>query len=112
MGNKTPAILISMIIVLILIFGGWTCSQSYGNVQENVKITVVDKERVNDGKSSKYLIFTKDEVFECTDSFLDGKWNSSDFYRKLKVGKTYTVKTRGTRIPFFSMYRNIVKIYN
>ena len=76
----------------------------------NVTITVMEKESVRTGKGSKYLIFTTTEVFECTDSWFDGKFNSSDFYSRIKVGQTYTVDTRGKRIPFWSMYRNIVRI--
>lgn len=76
--------------------------------QETVKVEVMDKERVIDGNGSKYLIFTKNEVFENTDSFLSLKFDSSDIYGKIKDGDTCTFDVTGLRIPFLSMYRNIV----
>jgi hypothetical protein len=74
---------------------------------------VTEKERVVNGESSKYLIFTelKDgrvRVFENTDSFIEFKFNSSDLYGKLKEGKTYELRTYGWRIPFLSKYENII----
>ena len=82
--------------------------------KENVTITVVDKERIvesgTDSVSSKYLIFTEDEVFENTDSLLVFKFNSSDIQGKLKIGETYQVRVYGWRVPIFSMYRNIIEI--
>lgn len=62
-----------------------------------------------------YLIFTKLEdgktrVFQNTDSFLEFKWDSSDVYGKLEVGKTYKIKTYGWRMPMFSAYENITDV--
>ena len=79
---------------------------------EDITITVVDKERVVDsgGGDSKYLVFTETEVFENTDCLALGKFNSSDVYGQLEIGETYQVQVYGWRIPFLSMYRNIVKV--
>lgn len=76
-------------------------------------ITVTDKERITESGSSRYLIFGEDEngdikVFENTDIFIRGKWNSSDIYGNLKVGNTYNIVVVGYRVPFFSWYQNIV----
>ena len=88
---------------------------AYHSSSEAVIITVTEKERINtatgETTSSKYLIFTDEEVFENTDKIIFGKWNSSDVQGKLKKGKTYNVKVAGWRIPFFSSYRNIIKVY-
>ena len=59
---------------------------------------------------SKYLIFTDKEVFEESDEMFRGKFNSSDIYNELEPGKTYQVKVIGFRIPFLSMYRNIIEV--
>lgn len=69
-------------------------------------IHINDKERIE----GDYLIYTEDEVFKNTDSLLFMKFDSSDVYNKLKIDGRYRVKVYGFRIPFFSMYRNIVKI--
>ena len=79
---------------------------SYKSVTE-VTITIVDKERITDGRDSYYLVFTENEVFKNSDSTLHWKFDSSDVYNKLKVGETYTVKVNWYRVPFWSMYRNI-----
>lgn len=106
--------LIILIIVLIIsYFALWY------NTIETIEITITEKERIvkksSDDISSKYLIFAEinneSVVFENTDSFLFFKFSSSNFQGKLKVGSSYTVKTVGWRIPIFSTYKNIVKIY-
>ena len=85
------------------------------NTQEYVRdVVVTDKERVitSDSKGntdSKYLIFTDREVFENTDSLLAFKFNSSDVYGSIKEGQTCTFKVVGFRVPFLSMYRNILE---
>lgn len=78
-------------------------------------ITVTDKERVNDSSSSYYLVFGKDEcgnvvVYENSDEILRGKWDSSTLQAVLEIGETYNVVLVGYRIPFWSMYENILEI--
>lgn len=79
--------------------------------KEDITITISEKQRISSEKSSKYLIFTKNEVFENTDVLLLGKFNSSDLYGKFNAGETYKVQVIGWRVPFMSWYRNIVRIY-
>ena len=82
-------------------------------------ITVTDKERIYTGSgnssSSKYLVFGDDQngnslVFENTDCFIRGKWDSSNIQGQLKVGNTYKITVIGYRVPFLSWYQNIIKI--
>jgi hypothetical protein len=78
-------------------------------------VKVTDKERIYQNDSSKYLIFADDEngetvVFENTDCIARLKWNSSNIQGQLKEGTTYNVTVVGYRIPFLSMYQNIIKI--
>jgi hypothetical protein len=49
------------------------------------------------------------EVLENEDSLIKGKFNSSDFMVNLEVGKSYTMTVNRKRIPFFSLYRNILE---
>jgi len=104
-----------IIFAFILLFAiGY--STAYVKSIQTIEITVKDKERITSGSgeslSSKFIVYTEDEVFENTDSWLFFKFNSSDFQNKLDRGNTYTVKVAGWRIPFLSYYRNIVKIEN
>lgn len=101
----------SMIAILILVIIG----QSYfiKNTSTIAISKVTGKERVvtngTDNKvESKYLIFTEAETFECTDQILVGKYNSSDVYGHIEIGKKYKFTVYGVRIPFLSQYRNIV----
>lgn len=85
------------------------------NNQETVVVKVTGKERVtssdsNGQVSSKYLIFSETETFENTDSLIAGKFNSSDFYGKIRENQTCEFVVNGWRVPFLSMYRNIIKM--
>lgn len=85
---------------------------AYYSSSETVEITVKDKDRITTGSGenidSKFIVYTENEVFENTDSWLFVKFSSSDLQNKLEVGETYTVKVAGWRVPFLSMYRNII----
>lgn len=103
-------------LILLLAIG----SQMVFNFNDTeYTITITDKERIYEGSgdssSSKYLVFGDDEnsdslVFENTDCFIRGKWNSSNLQGKIKEGNTYRITVVGYRIPFFSMYQNIIKV--
>ena len=77
---------------------------------EEVIIYVSDKEVTSKEGVKKYLVYTDGEVFENTDTVWFFKFNSSDVYGSLKEGEQYIVKVAGWRKPFFSWYRNIIKI--
>ena len=107
-------IMISAILVLSI---GYEAIFSFNDTEYT--ITVTDKERIYEGSgdtsSSKYLIFGDDDngnslVFENTDCFIRGKWNSSNIQGQLKEGNTYKVTVVGYRVSLFSMYQNIIKI--
>ncbi|TNE32767.1 MAG: DUF1523 family protein [Alphaproteobacteria bacterium] len=104
-------------VALTAVFGG-SAAYQYGT-QDHVTFTVTDKDRITTGSgesiSSKYIVSTKDasgkiEVFENTDAWLQGKFNSSDVQAELEVGKSYEADVYGWRLPFFSTYRNIVDV--
>ena len=108
------AIMIAVILVLSI---GYEAIFSFNDTEYT--ITVTDKERIYEGSgdtsSSKYLVFGDDDngnslVFENTDCFIRGKWNSSNIQGQLKEGNTYKVTVVGYRVSFFSMYQNIIKI--
>lgn len=68
-------------------------------------ITVTDKMVKND----TYLIYSEDSTYEITDSLLRLRFNSSDLYGRMEVGKTYEITVGGKRVPLFSWYPNIYK---
>lgn len=106
--------LIGIIILVVICFG--SCVINETNERE-VTVTVTEKGIKNTSKSGLYLIYCKDAtgnvcVYKIKDSLMQGKFNSSDIYASIEVGKTYTFLIRGTRIEFTSSYPNIVRIVN
>lgn len=71
-------------------------------------VVVTEKERVSSGDSSRFMVWTKDEVFENTDSFWGWKFNSADIHGKMPVGEACDFEVTGWRVPFLSWNRNIL----
>lgn len=110
MGNKF--IVTSYLLIVLLGFGfifGDTAIR-YGNNQ-TIEITVKDKYIKNGSQSGKYLIVdSNNNTYQVTDLFFKGKFNSTDIYNQLEIGKTYRVEISGKRIHIFSWYQNINKV--
>lgn len=104
--------LIILAIVLIAMFTLAPTVMHFMTMTQVNQLVIQDKERVVTGvgsaQESKYLIFTDAETFENTDSLLALKFNSSDVYGAIQIGTTCSFTVTGFRIPFFSMYRNIL----
>jgi len=105
-------IIFGVIGVFLLMIGVQVAK--YSTVTD-VVVTVTEKERIveSNGKhtTSKYLVFTENEVFEnCDDMIPFFKFNSSDIQGKLHVGETYKLTVWGWRINFLSWYRNILNV--
>lgn len=100
--------------IILMFIGSIMHSIAYYNSDELITITISDKDRITTGYgeniTSKYIIYTEDEVFENTDALFFGKWNSADLQNQLKVGETYNVKVAGCRITYLSSFRNIIEI--
>lgn len=112
--DKFIKVLIGFIIALVallLLAGLWRTFNKVSNRRE-ITATVTDKDVKNSDGESKYLVFTKTSdgetaVFEVTDSLLEGRFDSSDVYAEIEVGKTYKLDVGGSRNNFFSWYPNI-----
>lgn len=99
----------------ILSLIGWGIADVAGSYfqHSDVTFTVKDKGRVCDSGNSScyYLIYTDKGTFKDSDSLMNGKFNSSDVYGSITVGKTYNATVYGWRNGFLSMYKNIVDIH-
>lgn len=111
----TDRLIIGIFIALAIVFvvGGVIISIATNYNEQTYVATVTDKDVKNYDKSSKYLVFTKTEegetrVFSVEDSLLRFRWNSSDVYGEIEVGKTYRFTVVGFRIEILSMYENII----
>ena len=73
---------------------------------------VTDKGTKRNGDTDKYIVYTisdngETRIYEVTDSFVAGRFNSSDVYSGIEVGKTYEFTVAGERNGFMSWYPNI-----
>jgi len=71
----------------------------------------VEKTIIQNGETYfviKNVSENKSEVFQNNDVILFGKMNSADFLMNIEEGNTYTFQVMGWRIPFLSMYKNIL----
>lgn len=105
------ALALTAVIVIVLV--GSLVIHLYASLatHDDVTITVNDKERTG-GDNGKYLIYAtvdgKREVLQNTDSWLNGKTDSSDVYALLEPGQSYSCTVYGYRVSLFSWYRNII----
>ncbi|AZQ61669.1 DUF1523 family protein [Flammeovirga pectinis] len=81
------------------------------NKTERIRGSVKQGEQHND----KYLIYALDannkpHTFQNTDTWIWFKFNSSDVYAEIQDGKKYDFSIVGFRIPFLSMYPNIISV--
>jgi hypothetical protein len=108
--SRSFGIVFAGAFILALIAAQVALTYNSEETVSNVKVT--GKERITvgsgEGTSSKYLIFTNREVFENTDTILFLKFNSSDVYGAIQPDQTCEFRVVGWRVPFLSMYRNII----
>lgn len=109
-GGWGPDIKVILAIVAFLacvfLIGG--CLYQKDIRESTVTIHVTDKQAVASGHGHKYLIYTDQGTFQDTDNWFHGKTTSSDLYGAIKVGRTYTCKVTGFRVPLFSSYKNLI----
>lgn len=108
-GSAKSLIVILSCIILLTFAITFDCIRVYGT-KDIVTITVTDKAVKRYNNNDRYIIYTNEETFELTDELFAAKFNSSDDYGKIQIGKTYKFVVCGWRVPWLSWYRNIIKI--
>ena len=109
------------IIVLVLI--SMMClglyqflSQSNIEVVKDCKVLELQQQQLIEGTdgnmstSIRYLVITDKETFICENSLLNGKFNNSDIFWRLKKDSIYTFKVAGVGKSFVTEYRNILEV--
>ena len=103
-------LVVALLILLVLVFA---CIATYGNHQ-TFDAVVADKyvKRANENDVFYVVLDTDDGRMVCKnmDYMLGGKFNSADVQASLEIGDTYRVETLGHRIPFFSIFPNILSV--
>jgi hypothetical protein len=106
-------LLVMAVVSFMLLLLGLSPVIHFTTLDTKEDVTILDKERVvsstTEGNStSKYLIFAEGETFQNTDTIWALKFNSSDIYGKIQRGQVCKFELTGFRVPFLSMYRNIL----
>ena len=111
--SKTSTGLAGSVVVLVLILVLLFCTSiPYASTTHHyTELKVTDKSYA--GSEDSFIIWMEDEAgnqyeFTNQDQWLRGKFNSSTVQGKIKVGSVYNVTTCGWRIPFLSMYENVL----
>ncbi|QZI88554.1 hypothetical protein SIPHO037v1_p0113 [Vibrio phage 70E35.2] len=61
-------------------------------------------------KNDLYLVYTDKETYKVEDTLAYFNYRSSDVWGKLAKGNTYEFTTTYWRVPWFSMFENIVEV--
>lgn len=110
-----PIVSWAVILIVILVICSLVANIFSNATKGSDVITITKEERIDKGRNHYYLVWGIDEnendvVYKIDDVILLGRWNSSDIYGELKVGKTYSIKYDGIRFGLFSWYKNIYEI--
>lgn len=98
-------------IVLAIIGGAIYLSTIEYQNEETLEITVKDKYIKRNGDTDIYLVVSESgDTYKITDLLFKGKFDSTDLYNQLDIGKKYKITVTGIRLQYFSMYKNINKI--
>lgn len=109
--------IIGLVVVLLIgsiIVSVW--NQSNVSTIENCKVMDLQQQQLikgSDGNMSteiRYLVITDKETFVCESSLLNGKFNNSDIYWRLKKDSTYTFKVAGVGKSMITEYRSILEV--
>lgn len=112
-GIKKAAVAMAFVSAATVVSLPWTGPHLSRDVYEHARVT--DKTVKRSGNKDTYLVFAKFpdnsvKVFENKDSLLEFKFDSSNVQGKVEVGREYTIRTYGFRIPMMSMYENILGV--
>ena len=122
MKNKIFIAVLVSATLLLLIALPWIEATLYtvqsDKIENDVRMLVTWKERVSYGRTYQYhyyLIFGELEdgtpcVLQNANSPPRNKYNGSDIYQQIHIGKVYTFFTTGERDPKRARYPNIITI--
>lgn len=111
-GGDTITLVIGAIIIIgCLLINGRRAIDKGTDFRMEIA-TVTDKGVKRKDDTDKYLIYAIDsegdiQVYEVTDSWVAGRFNSSDVYAGIETGKTYQFTVAGERNELMSWYPNI-----
>lgn len=100
-----------IVAIIFMIFVVATYVLEYSNANE-LTIEVKDKFiKSYDGYGTYIVIDNNDNAYKISDLIFLWKFNSTDIYSSIKIGKKYKINTTGIRLGLFSEYPNINSVY-
>ena len=93
-----------------------TTTQYQKQIVRNCKVIKLQQQNKISGTGGemqtdiRYLVVTNKETFICENSMLNGKFNNSDIFFRLKEDSTYTFEVCDIGKTAISDYRNILDI--
>ena len=116
---KPPGFLLVIAIIIGLVMIGkfaMFSTQYEKKVVRDCKVVKLQQQNIISGDNQsmktdiRYLVITDKETFVCESSLLNGKFNNSDIFFRLKEDSTYTFQVCGIGKTAFTDYRNILDI--
>ena len=104
------AFILTAIVIVLIIIGSIGFTVAWNSSRQTVTCAVNDKQATSkkDG-GNNYILFTDNcGQLQVADDWINGQFNSSDTYAKIKPGSSYTFQTVGWRNGFFSAYPNVL----
>lgn len=111
--NSVSGVLVAFFLILAVAIGSIVFGIANAtHVETQYACHVTDKDRSSNGNGGSDMRVYTDNcgVFNVADSLLSWTWSSADTYNEVEVGETYDFTTRGYRVPFFSMFPNVVEV--
>lgn len=97
-------------IIIISTYANIKNSSTIRYVTAKVEKTFVQQNIKKESTEYRYLVITDKETFICKNDFINGKFNNSDIFFKIKEGQTYTFKVSGIGKSMFFDYSNILEV--
>jgi len=91
-------------------------NQSKLDIVKGCKVIDLQQQQLINGSGNnmkteiRYLVITDKETFVCESSFINGKFNNSDIFWRLKKDSVYTFRVAGIGKSILYDYRNILEV--
>lgn len=94
--------------VLVILIGWYAVAY---NTTHTKTITVCSKERAATDNGAEYRIYAYEGTYVMADSlFGKTRYSTADAYAKVQSRTTYDVVFKGFRVPFLSMFPNLLEL--
>lgn len=117
--NKRRNMFKAVFVLIFIAVIGMFFIQTFGSLKTETvtgcKVERLVQQQILDGNNGsvstgyRYLVITNKETFISESSLLNGKFNNSDIFWRLKEGETYNFTVVGYGKTYFTDYRNIIE---